>query len=35
MAADAGFGSAASLRQHFSAALKTSPATYRREFRSL
>lgn len=29
----AGFGSPASLRQHFSAAFKTSPSTYRREFR--
>lgn len=29
----AGFGSALSLRQHFSKVLNTSPATYRREFR--
>lgn len=33
VAADAGFGSGASLRQHFASALKTSPARYRREFR--
>lgn len=35
IAADAGFGSAVSLRRHFSATLQTSPATYRREFRGL
>lgn len=29
----AGFGSAVSLRQHFAAALPTSPSAYRREFR--
>ncbi len=29
----AGFGSAVSLRQHFNASLKTSPARYRKEFR--
>jgi transcriptional regulator GlxA family with amidase domain len=33
IAVDAGFGSAVSLRQHFAASLKTSPSTYRREFR--
>jgi transcriptional regulator GlxA family with amidase domain len=33
IAVRAGFGSALSMRQHFSAALKTSPSTYRREFR--
>lgn len=33
IAADAGFGTAASLRQHFAAALNTSPSRYRREFR--
>ncbi|SFK37717.1 GlxA family transcriptional regulator [Lysobacter sp. cf310] len=33
IAADTGFGSAVSLRQHFAAALKTSPSAYRREFR--
>ncbi|MEI9430655.1 helix-turn-helix domain-containing protein [Mesorhizobium sp. Cs1299R1N3] len=32
VAFDAGFGSATSLRQHFSARLRTSPAQYRREF---
>ena len=32
VAFEAGFGSATSLRQHFSARLKTSPAQYRREF---
>lgn len=32
IAADAGFGSAASLRQHFSAVLGTSPSLYRKEF---
>ncbi|HSV51884.1 MAG TPA: helix-turn-helix domain-containing protein [Burkholderiaceae bacterium] len=35
IAADAGFGSAVSLRQHFAAALNTSPSTYRREFRQI
>jgi transcriptional regulator GlxA family with amidase domain len=33
VAADAGFGSAVSLRQHFAAAFNTSPLAYRREFR--
>jgi transcriptional regulator GlxA family with amidase domain len=33
IAVRAGFGSALSMRQHFGAALKTSPSTYRREFR--
>lgn len=33
IAVDAGFGSAVSLRQHFTAAFKTSPSTYRRQFR--
>ena len=33
IALDAGFGSAVSLRQHFAAALGTSPSRYRREFR--
>lgn len=33
VAAGAGFGSAGSLRQHFGAALGTSPAAYRRTFR--
>lgn len=32
VAFEAGFGSATSLRQHFSARLKTSPVQYRREF---
>ena len=32
VAFEAGFGSATSLRQHFSARLKTSPMQYRREF---
>ncbi|UVK47055.1 helix-turn-helix domain-containing protein [Mesorhizobium sp. AR07] len=32
VAFEVGFGSATSLRQHFSARLKTSPAQYRREF---
>ncbi|RWF51513.1 MAG: helix-turn-helix domain-containing protein, partial [Mesorhizobium sp.] len=32
VAFEAGFGSATSLRQHFSARLRTSPAQYRREF---
>lgn len=31
----AGFGSALSLRQHFRSALQTSPAAYRRQFRTL
>jgi transcriptional regulator GlxA family with amidase domain len=34
IAADTGFGSAVSLRQHFAAAFQTSPSTYRREFRA-
>lgn len=34
IAADTGFGSAASLRQHFAAAFRTSPSVYRREFRA-
>ncbi|HEY1394206.1 MAG TPA: helix-turn-helix domain-containing protein [Methylibium sp.] len=33
VACEAGFGSAVSLRQHFGAALNTSPLAYRREFR--
>ena len=33
IAAQTGFGSAVSLRQRFAAALKTSPSSYRREFR--
>ena len=33
VAADAGFGSTASLRQHFAAAFNTSPLAYRRQFR--
>lgn len=32
IAAEAGFGSALSMRQHFAAALDTSPSAYRREF---
>lgn len=32
IAGDAGFGSAVSLRQHFTAVLKTSPSIYRKEF---
>ncbi|WP_292015729.1 helix-turn-helix domain-containing protein, partial [Mesorhizobium sp.] len=32
VAFEVGFGSATSLRQHFSARLKTSPMQYRREF---
>ncbi|WP_245525934.1 helix-turn-helix domain-containing protein, partial [Mesorhizobium sp. M4B.F.Ca.ET.190.01.1.1] len=32
VAFEAGFGSATSLRQHFSARLRTSPMQYRREF---
>ena len=35
IAARAGFGTTASLRQHFAAALDTSPGTYRRTFRPL
>jgi transcriptional regulator GlxA family with amidase domain len=34
VAQQAGFGSALSLRQHFKAALQTSPAAYRRQFRT-
>jgi transcriptional regulator GlxA family with amidase domain len=34
IATDAGFGSVASLRQHFAAAFNTSPSTYRREFKA-
>ncbi|HSI59773.1 MAG TPA: helix-turn-helix domain-containing protein, partial [Ideonella sp.] len=34
IAADAGFGSAVSLRQHFAAAFKTSPSAYRKQFRA-
>lgn len=33
IAEEAGFGTPASLRQHFAAALNTSPSSYRREFR--
>jgi len=33
VAADAGFGSALSLRQHFADSLRTTPMRYRREFR--
>jgi transcriptional regulator GlxA family with amidase domain len=33
IAADAGFGTAASLRQHFQAALCVPPSTYRATFR--
>jgi transcriptional regulator GlxA family with amidase domain len=32
IAAECGFGSAVSLRQHFAAAFKTSPSAYRRQF---
>ncbi|MDI1238872.1 MAG: helix-turn-helix domain-containing protein [Polaromonas sp.] len=32
VAADAGFGSAVSLRQHFTAAFRVSPSAYRRQF---
>ncbi|MDI1274185.1 helix-turn-helix domain-containing protein [Polaromonas sp.] len=32
VAADAGFGSAVSLRQHFAAAFRVSPSAYRRQF---
>ncbi len=35
IAQEAGFGSEASLRQHFNKALKISPAKYRREFRGV
>jgi transcriptional regulator GlxA family with amidase domain len=35
VALDAGYGSALSLRQHFAAALQTSPSAYRRQFREL
>ena len=35
IAADTGFGSAASLRQHFAARLGVSPSTYRRGFRGV
>jgi transcriptional regulator GlxA family with amidase domain len=35
IAADCGFGSAVSLRQHFSAAFKISPSAYRRQFSQL
>lgn len=35
IAASAGFGSALSLRQHFAVNLRTSPSTYRREFRGM
>lgn len=34
IAGDAGFGSAVSMRQHFSAAFGVSPAAYRRQFRA-
>ena len=34
VAQQAGFGSALSLRQHFKAALQTSPAAYRKLFRT-
>ncbi|MCJ0764843.1 GlxA family transcriptional regulator [Variovorax terrae] len=34
IAADTGFGSAASLRQHFAAAFRVPPSLYRREFRA-
>jgi transcriptional regulator GlxA family with amidase domain len=34
VAQEAGFGSALSLRQHFRAALRTSPSGYRRQFRA-
>ena len=33
IAEEAGFGTPASLRQHFASALNTSPSSYRREFR--
>ncbi len=35
IASDAGFGSAVSLRQHFTAAFDTSPSAYRKQFRSI
>jgi transcriptional regulator GlxA family with amidase domain len=35
IAQTAGFGSAVSLRQHFADAFKTSPSSYRREFRGV
>ncbi|MGF6608322.1 transcriptional regulator GlxA family with amidase domain [Paraburkholderia sp. WSM4175] len=35
IAASAGFGSAASLRQHFADAFRTSPSAWRREFRGV
>ncbi len=35
IAGEAGFGSAVSLRQHFAAALNTSPSAYRRQFRGM
>jgi transcriptional regulator GlxA family with amidase domain len=35
IAADCGFGSAVSMRQHFSAAFKISPSAYRRQFSQL
>lgn len=35
VAADAGFGSAVSLRQHFAAAFSVSPSAYRRQFSTL
>jgi transcriptional regulator GlxA family with amidase domain len=35
IAGSAGFGSTASLRQHFADAFKTSPSAYRREFRGV
>jgi transcriptional regulator GlxA family with amidase domain len=35
IAETAGFGSAVSLRQHFAQAFKTSPSSYRREFRGV
>jgi transcriptional regulator GlxA family with amidase domain len=34
VAAEAGFGSAAALRQHFARAVATSPTAYRRTFRA-
>jgi transcriptional regulator GlxA family with amidase domain len=34
VAAQAGFGSAVSLRQHFAAAFRVSPSAYRRQFRA-
>ena len=35
IAGTAGFGSAVSLRQHFAEAFKTTPSSYRREFRGV